>query len=539
MRRDARRVYAVRRAVAGLVVLGLVAGGWRLVSLAAGRAGSKGPKAAGSPRPSPSGSGQGSGAVRPPFIKGAKAAAKGHTFDLVIKGGRVIDPESGFDHVADVGVDGGTITQISDSALSGRKVVDATGKVVAPGFIDLLSYDPNPYGIWFKVADGVTTNLAMNGIGLEAAKWFDKYAKAAPPTNFGAAFDDPLARAKLGVEPGKAASAAQIGQLVAQAEQSLRDGYIGVDVEPEFTPGIDTAEIVALSKTAAKFGVPVFFRGRYSDPDPPGTNAETIAEIVAAGRTSGAGVNAGDIISTGGLFSMKQSLDAIDKARSQGVDITASTYPYDFWGAYMASNRFNPGWQKRYRINFDDIVLAGTSEHVTEQTFDKYRRENRLAVAFGVPEDDLQAALKAPSVIISSDSMLEPGANNFSRGAGTFSRVLGKYVRDEEVLTLKDALVKMTVLPAKRVERGAPAMKKKGRIQIGADADITIFDPDTVIDKATVESPAQESVGIVWVIVNGAIVKDTSGLHKDVLAGKPVRYVAPRSSAPSPSPRKS
>jgi dihydroorotase len=476
--------------------------------------------------------------VRPPFIKGAKAAARGHDFDLVIKGGRVIDPESGFDHVADVGVDGGTITQISDSSLQGRKVVDAAGKVVAPGFIDLLSYDPNPYGIWFKVADGVTTNLAMNGVGSEAAKWFEKYAKAAPPVNYGAAFDEPWARAKLGVEPGKAASAAQISQLAAQVEQSLRDGYIGIDAEPEFTPGIDTAEIVALSKTAAKFGVPVFFRGRYSDPDPPGTNAETIDEIVAAARTSGAAVNVDDIISTGGLFTMKQSLDAIDKARSQGVDISASTYPYDFWGAYMASNRFNPGWQKRYRINFGDIQLAGAGERVTEQTFDRYRHDNRLAVVFGVPDDDLQASLRGQLVTISSDSMLEPGNNNFPRGAGSFSRVLGKYVRDEEVLTLQDALAKITILPATRVERGAPAMRKKGRLQIGADADITIFDLDTVIDKATVENPAQEPVGILWVIVNGAVVKDPSGLHKDVLAGKPVRYVAPRGGA-GPSPRRS
>ena len=170
-----------------------------------------------------------------------------------------------------------------------------------------------------------------------------------------------------------------------------------------------------------------------------------------------------------------------------------------------------------------DLQLAGTDQRLTPVTFQVYRRENKLAVAYAIPEEDVRLALAAPFVMLGSDGILEPGDNEHPRAAGTFARTLGRYVREEKVLTLREALAKMTVLPAKRLEKHAPALRAKGRLRVGMDADITIFDPDTVRDRATVANPAQYSEGIDWVIVGGQVVKDPRGLRRDVRPGRPIR----------------
>lgn len=464
--------------------------------------------------------------TEPVALEGAMGPpAPGHVHDLVVRGGRVMDPASGFDATADVGVDGHTVTAIrtrSGEPLLGRIDIDATGLVVAPGFVDILSYDPNPVGSWLKIADGVTTNLGMHGINADPEPWLGRWSAEGSPVHFGGAFDDPWARARLGIAPHQAASADQVRQLAGQAEAALAAGWLGIDVEPEYTPGIDAAEIDALGRVAAAAGVPLFFHGRHSDVEPPGTNAETLAEIVGTAHRTGAAVHVEHIVSTGGTFSMEQSLQTLEEARDDGVDVTACAYPYDSWAAYLASPRFAPGWQDRFRIDFDDLRLPG-GEQLTARSFKRYRAENRLAVADAIPEEDVRRALAHPLVMIGSDSIIEPGAENHPRGAGTFARVLGRYVREEGVLSLMEALAKMAWDPVARLERGAPALRRKGRLQIGADADVTVFNPSTVIDQATVEDPARPSTGVEWVLVAGRVVKSPAGVNRNELPGQPVR----------------
>jgi N-acyl-D-aspartate/D-glutamate deacylase len=276
-------------------------------------------------------------------------------------------------------------------------------------------------------------------------------------------------------------------------------------------------------RLAKQYDVPVFFHARYSDMEEPGTNFEALNELIGYAKQTGASVHIDHINSTGGTFSMKQSLKMIDEARAAGLDITACMYPYNFWGTYLNSARFDKGWQQRFHISYGDLQLAGTTERLTEQTFGKYQRQGKLAVAYAIPEEDVEEALRSPFVMIGSDAILGSGYNNHPRASGAFSRTIGRYVRDKKTISLMDAVAKMTILPAQRLERRAGAMKKKGRISVGADADIVVFDLTTIIDKSTVEHPEHQSTGVAYVIVAGKIVKDLTGLKKNVRAGKPIK----------------
>jgi N-acyl-D-aspartate/D-glutamate deacylase len=444
-----------------------------------------------------------------------------HVYDIVIKGGRVIDAASSYDRIADVGIDGSTIRAVKSQRLKGRQTIDATDKVVSAGFIDLLSYEPDDYGAWYKIGDGVTTNLGMHGINAKAVDFFSRY-EGRCAVNFGGAFDDPWIRANLfGLNPGQAASPVQVGQLAEECDRQIHDGWIGVDFEPEYTPGIAFDEMKALAEVAKRNDVPCFFHGRYSAV---GTNMKTLDEIINVAKETGARVHVEHIISTGGTFDMANSLKHVADARSQGYDITACMYPYDFWATYLGSPRFNPGWQERFRISYGDLQIAGSNERLTQYSFRQYQKENKLAAAFAIPEDDVRTCLRDPHVMIGSDAILTNG-NNHPRATGCFSRTLGRYARDAKVISLPEALAKMTILPALRLERRVPAMRKKGRLQRGADADITVFDPLTVIDTSTIENPAQYSRGIEWVLIMGQVAKNPAGVDHNVRAGRAIKPV--------------
>jgi dihydroorotase len=449
----------------------------------------------------------------------------GHVFDRVLTGGRVIDPDSGYDAVAHVGIDGDRITAISTEPLPGRSTLDVTGLVVAPGFIDVLSYEPNSYGVWYKVAEGVTTNLGMHGINDTAEGFFAFFGSEAqrPPVHYGGAFDNPHMRDVVAGLPNRPATPAQIDQLERLLEEGLAGGWIGLDVEPEYTPWVTEEEITELARVAARFGMPVFSHIRWSHPGTPTEGSlAAIDELLRVAERTGAGVHV-DHITSMATHVMDEALAKLDDARSRGLDVTACLYPYDFWATTLASERFAPGWQERFRIDYDDLEVPGTGERLTASSFERYRAQNKLVAAHAIPEADVQTALRAPFVMIGSDAILEPGNNNHPRSTGAFTRTLGRYVRELGVLSLTDALTKMTILPARRLEARVPALRRKGRLQVGADADVTVFDPARVSDTSTVDNPAQMAVGVEYVLVAGQLVKERDVLHTDVRPGRPIR----------------
>ncbi len=445
-------------------------------------------------------------------------------YDLVIRNGRVIDPETRFDRTGvNVGITGGRIAAVTSEVLSGGREIDATGRVVAPGFIDILSYDLNAVGIWTKLADGVTTNLAMHGGGADIASWYARFESPKPPLNFGGSFFYESARLRFKLSRYQSASKAQIEGLTAMAETALKQGALGLSFSLEYSPGTSAEEILPLMRLARRYDVPVFFHARYSTMEGPHNNFEALAEVIGYARQSGAAVHVDHIVSTGGTFSMPQSLRMLQAAREEGLDVTACTYPYDFWATYLNSARFDEGWQKRFRITHHDLQLGGSTERLTPESFREYRRQGKLAVAYAIPDDDVVEALKCPFVMLGSDAILEPGYNNHPRASGTFARTIGRYVREKQVLTLMDALAKATILPARRLEKSAAAFKRKGRLSVGADADIVIFDYNTIIDRATVEHPEYPSTGIDYVLVNGGVVKTPGGFVKGVRTGEAIR----------------
>jgi len=444
-------------------------------------------------------------------------------YDVVIVGGRVMDPERRFDQIANVGIVGGSIREISSQPLVGKRTISAKGLVVAPGFIDVLSYDPVEPGVWNKLADGVTTALAMHGGASDPERWYPTMERRRPPIHYGASFFYSEARRRYQDDIYKPVAAEDIPRLAAMAERALKHGALGVSFSLEYVPGITRDEILPLMRLAKRYDVPAFFHVRYSDMEEPGTNIDALREVLDYAQESGAAVHIDHIASTGGTFSMTQSLAMIDDARAKGADVTACVYPYAYWGTYLNSARFNSGWQQRFRISYGDLQLAGSTERLTQESFQRYRRQGKLAVAYAIPEEDVRAALRAPYVMIGSDAILEPGFNNHPRASGTFSRTIATYVREQRVLTLMDALAKMTILPAQRLEQAIPAMKKKGRLHVGADADIAIFDADQIRDRATVEHPELRSTGIPYVLVSGRVVIEEGKLQHQVRAGEAIR----------------
>ena len=461
-----------------------------------------------------------------PVLDEAAARGTDQSFDLAIVGGRVIDPASGFDSVASVGISGSTVAAIlvdpDAPPLQAARAIDATGLVVSPGFIDILSYSPNGYGEWYKLADGVTTNLGMHGLDNRATNWFAAHPDGSSPVHFGGAYDNAFIRQVRGLEPYDTASDGALAAMLEDARADLRNGFIGLHMQPEYTPGTTADDLLAHAAVAAEHGVPLCVHARYSDNLAPGTNLQAISELVGAARETGAHVHVEHINSTGGTGVMAEALGRINEAIGEGLPMTACTYPYEFWATYLKSARYQD-WQEKYGIGYGDLQVAGTSERLTEQTFADAYANNALTAAFAMSPEDIEMPLQADFVMVGSDAILDRSHNNHPRSTGCFSRVLGHYVRERGVLDLVTALAKMTIQPARLLEGRCPALLRKGRLGIGADADITVFDPATVIDRSTIANPAQESAGIQWVLVEGQVARLPDGFTDAQPAGRGLR----------------
>ena len=464
-------------------------------------------------------------------------ASAQETYDVVIVNGHVMDPESGLDAIRNVGITAGKIQAVSTSRLNGKSLIDAKGLVVAPGFIDLHEHGQTPQAYQYQAHDGVTTSLELERGTDDVDVWYaERQGKAV--INFGVSVGHIPLRMKLMHDPGeflprgdaahREATAEQIMEMEQGVEKGLQRGALAVGMGITYTPAATRWEIVQMFRVAAKYNAPVHVHLRYSGLKEPETGLVGIEEVIAAAAATGAPLHVVHISSMG-LRYTPQLIEMVIGARQHGLDVTTECYPYTAASTALDSAMFDEGWQGRLGITYKDLQWTATGERLTEETFAKYRRQGGEVVIFVIPEEAARAAMASPAVMVASDGMPHTGPKIHPRGQATFSRVLGYYVREEKVLDLMTALRKMTLMPAQRLEKRAPIFRDKGRIRVGADADITVFDPATVVDKATYEEPLQYSEGIQFVLVNGTLVVKDGKLVEGVFPGRAAR--APISAA--------
>jgi hypothetical protein len=461
------------------------------------------------------------------------AAAPQELYDVVILGGRVMDPESGLDAVRNVGIRGGTVRAITAGDIVGRTTLDAGGLVVAPGFIDLnqLSHDRDAQRI--RVMDGVTAAFTlMHG----AADIDERYAALSGTSliHYGTTISHlavrtaalaggrptvPTATDRTAAEIGATwrATSEEITRIRQGVEQGLARGALGVGLELGFDElGITPWEVIEVFRAAAAFqGAPVHVAVRKTRED----WLET-GEVFLAALATGAPLHITGMANFFGSDAPRL-FELIEAARARGLDITTEAYPYSTGAAPFASANY-ADWESWPDDAFAQFSLPGTGEILTKETFGGHRAAGGLVIVESNTEENLRWVLAHSPAMIVSFGELRDGAAH-PRLAGTFSRVLGHYVRDEGVLTLMDALRRMTLLPAQRLEAHAPTMLNKGRLRVGADADITIFDPRTVLARATYAEPLLPSAGIRYVLVGGVVVMTDGTLNDNLAPGRPVR----------------
>ena len=458
-------------------------------------------------------------------------AADEEKYDVVIANGRVMDPESGLDAVRNVGISGGKIRAISANPLLGKTTMDAKGLVVAPGFIDMHEHGQEPRNYQFQAHDGVTTSLELERGTADVAGWYaQREGKAL--INFGVSIGHIPVRMKVMHDPGtflptgdaahRAATADELTEISADMEKGFREGALAEGMGVNYTAAATHWEIVEMFKIAARYHASVHVHLRYGGLKEPTTGLAALEEVLAAAATTGAPLHVVHITSMG-LKYTPELISMVEGAQRHGLDVTTECYPYTAGSTALESAIFDPGWQENMGITYKDLQWAETGERLTAESFERYRKKGGIAIIHSIPEEAARTAVANPMVMIASDGMPITGSKVHPRGQGTFSRVLGHYVREEKALDLMTALRKMTLMPAQRLEKRAPAFKDKGRIRVGADADITVFEPERVIDKATYEDPLEYSQGIQFVFVNGVAVLKDGKLVEGVFPGRAAR----------------
>jgi N-acyl-D-aspartate/D-glutamate deacylase len=316
----------------------------------------------------------------------------------------------------------------------------------------------------------------------------------------------------------------EVASLETKLQAGLDDGAIGVGFGIAYTPGATREEIWRAMGVASRNKLRSFVHMRFGGTSPNAGSVAALQEILADAASLGASLHVAHI-STTGRGDTPTLLRMIDAARTRSIDITTEVYPWTAASTGIGSAIFDAGWEQRIPASPADLEWPATGERLTPETFAKYRREQPRAsvIAHIVPEGMVEYAIRHQDVAIVSDGPSYLNGPEHPRGAGSFSRVLGHYVRERQVLSLPQAVGKMTIIPARVLETSVPAMALKGRIQVGADADITVFSAADVGERATFSKPLTPSAGIRHVIVMGTPVVRDGALVQDVLPGAPIR----------------
>ncbi len=430
-------------------------------------------------------------------------------YDLVVNNGSIIDPQDGI-YQANIGIDDGRITEISPSVLSGRKEIDALNHFVSPGFIDIHMHEDelqdnqiNPQIANSSLLMGVTTSVGGNcGLGPADVNEYKEYIdNKGFPVNYLALLGHASLREEIGLSDRYSpATGSQIEKMIPLLHKGLADGAVGLSIGLEYTPGATIEELFTLSKTVAEYDDRMVAAHYRYDAE---RALEAVAELIIVARDTGVKMQISHLGSGTAFGKTEEALRMIESAYQAGVNLGVDVYPYDAFCSIIGSAVFDQGCLERWGVDYAALQVAEgkfLGENCTREIFD-YKRKyepDSMIVAFVMKEEEVKTAMQYHLAAIASDGRLINNQGH-PRSAGTFPRVLGRYVRDKNCLDLETAIAKMTSLPASRLG----LEKTKGRIKQGFDADITIFNYETVNDRATYKQPTTPPTGIEHVIVNG------------------------------------
>lgn len=465
------------------------------------------------------------------------AVCQATDYELAVNHGRVIDPESSLDAPRHLGIRDGVIVAISEEPLAAETVVDAAGLVVAPGFIDRNTYTLGPGLFLARARDGVTTtfNLEEGAADVDAA-YAALEGRALIHFGFSASWGaaraavDDLAAAEIvdGIDRRhprpelvqRALDEAELESLLGRLDGGLAAGAVGVGMGVEYFPGATHREVLAVFDLAARHGRAVQLHMREWDAT---TDHQDLYEAIAGAAVSGAEIHVSHLNSSGGDYTPIY-LDLLERARRAGLRVTTECYPYAAWMTDIRA-AFLDDWTDWPDERFARFEWPATGERLTRDTFAAYRAAGGLVIGHLETDAWVDACVADPLTQVASDGGWDEGKTH-PRVAGTHARVLGRYVRERAVLTLPQAIAKMTLLPARSLEASAPQMARKGRIQEGMDADLVVFDPATILDRATYREPTLAPDGVLAVVVDGVVVLRDGVPTAGVFPGRAIRAAA-------------
>jgi hypothetical protein len=480
-------------------------------------------------------------------------------YDLVINNGRVMDPETKYDAVANVGVKDGKIAVITKDKITGKETIDAKGLVVAPGFIDGHQHCIEPYQYRLMLRDGRTTLLdtEIGAHGPKLGEWY-KRREGKAPVNFGVAVAHEFARAEVldGFKdwkhlytPDAAQSRStkegwsktrptleQGNQILALIDQGLQQGGLGIGSTVGYMrAGVSAREIFELQKLGGLYGRFIAMHFRNTPGDDTG-EVNGIQEMLANAAALGAPAIASHFNNPG--YNMVHEL--MVRMRERGYNVWGEIYPYAAGSTALNAVFLEPEmWVKTLGNKYEDTLQdVATGEFYTQKSREEMLKKEptRLVLVYKIPESAIVDWIKMPGVAIGSDGMpmipddnltwdtpFEDLPNTHPRTSGSFATVL-RLARENNIPLMQ--AVSMTSYNYARPlgEMGLKSMQVRGRMQEGMVADITMFDPETVRDNATYAKGTLPSTGIQHVIVNGTVVMKNQEPLKGVNPGQPIRF---------------
>ncbi|WGL17886.1 amidohydrolase family protein [Microbulbifer bruguierae] len=493
-----------------------------------------------------------------------EVVAQPQDLDLAIIGGRVIDPKSGTDAVLNIGVGDGKIQFIGSEAIRAKRVIDAEGRVVSPGFIDMHAHGQTILSNRVQALDGVTTALELESGVWPVAAWYQRLGSEGRPINYGASVNWANARMAefIGDPPAddphwfennfanpdwqnSISTPEQLQRISGRVSTGLEEGGLGIGFLLGYAPGAGRKEYFHMTELAAASNMPTYTHARFLSMLEPNSSFEAMAEIIAAAAGTGAHAHIVHMNSIS-LRDIGPISKMIANAQNAGVALSTEAYPYGAGATNIGAAMFRAeNWRARVgNISAHNFDMNGA--RLSEKEFARLQEEapgTSIVVHLldtSVKEDQalLDQALLFPGGVIATDGgdwlkegellpqdtwPLPDDAWSHPRSAGTYARFIRHYVRDTQQLSLLQAVERVSYGPAKILQESVPQMRHKGRIEVGADADIVIFDLDEIDDRATYIKPASTSVGFDYVLVNGEILVDKGVLDTRAMPGLPVR----------------